>query len=871
MVVSRLDRVESRRASFCPQMLLGAPILGRVIRKVIFGAFWAFLLPLFAAHPLTAQSETREQPASRSAVEASPNPFLRSFSTSPVHWQLWGNASFDRSRRENKPILLLIGHHASPGFQTLQRKVLAQPEIARFLNDNFVNVLVDREERPDLALIYHAALDVYLRESGSTQHAGWPVVMFLTPEGKPLGGGSSYASLDQGDQPGFLTVLRRINASWREEREQLTRDSDLLTRALIASLQPPASETDLPDLDKSSAELETRVDQALFTNYDQEYGGFFPRKDSGPKLAGSTRLLTSLLLSASAETPVDPRVLKTLDALCDGGLLDHLGGGFFTHSRDREWRIPHFEKRLVDNALLAETFSQAFRLTQNPRYRRAAEESVSFILSRLALSEGGFAVSLGNETPSGDATYYLWTREEIQETLPPEEFAVIRRYYALNDSPHLDRYYVLCQAQPLDTIADDLGLSLEQAELRLKQGQTRLLDVRQRRTLPSLDKKVLLAPNGIAIRSLVRSGMLLNRPEYLREAEKTALFLLTNLRDDGGRLQHVWMSGAPHGHAFLEDYASLIQGLLALYQATEDDKWLNASIRLQHDQAVYFRDDAAPGYFQTPRDHEDLLVRFKPWREEALPSGNSIAFQNQINLSLLAADSAINDQVDRSWQFLAPAWAQEPQALPSLLISLNNDRTGRNSDSVVRVTQGGGSRRMVTLAAAQKQPLEQDPPSKNPRKKDLKVDATVFLSVDRLPPGEKVPFIIRLQIEKNWHINANQPGNEFAVPTELEFESAHDTALFKTLFPKGQKVKEPELEGFTNQYSGQVDIKGLIEVPTAAAGQKEKLTWTISFQACNAKTCLKPEKLTVTIPIQVAAENENVNQIHQDLFKLPQK
>lgn len=811
-------------------------------------------------------------PETSSGLANSPNLFLRKYSQSPVRWQEWGGASFDRSRTENKPIFLVIGHLSSPGFRTLQRKVLADEQVARFLNENFINILVDREIRPDLALLYHTALEVYFKETQPQRKAGWPVVMFLTPEGKPFGGGTNYKLEDQGETPGLLTVLTRINTAWREEREQLTRESDELTRLLQAALVPPGSESPSGDLITAADDVGKVAATSLFAQFDQDFSGFSPRGVNGLKSPGTDRLLSSLQLSDADESAPDFKVIKTLDAILDGSLLDHLGGGFFTHCRDREWRIPHFEKRLVDNLLLAEVFAVAFRQTNQSRYKQASEETLSFVLSNLSIAEGGFCISLSDETSRGDGSYYLWTRDEIQEALPPDEFAVVRRFYALNDSPHLDRYYVLRQSQPIDAIAEDLGLTVEQVGLRLKQGQNRLLDIRQRRAAPERDEKILLASNGIAIRVFVNAGMLLNRPEYLREAEKCAMFLLKNFRDEGGRLNHAWMSNGVHGRAFLEDYAGVAQGLLALYNVNNDEKWLNAAVRLHRDQMAYFRDDAAPGYFHTARDGEDLLIRYKPWRDSALPSGNVLTLQNQIAIARLTADTSVAEEINSEWSFFAPIWNREPESVPSLVQALEAYQRANNSDSVVRLTQGGGSRRFVTLAA-QKQKSEEPergtPAKKN--KKDTPVSATVYLSVDRLPVGEKIPFIVRITPDEGWHVNAKEPGNEFAVATELELESKNKTKIYKILYPKGEKVQEVELEGFTYQYLGETDIKGLLEVPAASAGKTEELTFTVNFQACNKNKCLSPDKLTATIKIEIAAEGEAVNRINEKLFEIRKK
>ncbi|MCA9092304.1 MAG: DUF255 domain-containing protein [Planctomycetaceae bacterium] len=840
-------------------------------RSITFLAVWFLILTglMFVPREMTAQG-LRQKTSTRVADSA--NPFLRKYASAPVQWHEWGAASFDRSRMENKPIFLVIGHQSSPGFRSLQRKVLSNDEIARLLNENFVNLLVDHEMRPDLALLYQTALEVYLGETQPERKVSGPIVMFLTPEGKPFGGGSGYRVEDRDQQAGLMTVLKRINSSWREEREELTRDSDELTRLLQDAMLPPVSDRPALTLASASESLPEVAADSLYRNFDADYGGYLLRGPTGAKSPGTDRLLSALQLNDATKKAPDARILKTLDAMLDGSLLDHLGGGFFTHCRDREWRIPHFEKRLVDNLLLAEAFASAYSQTDQSRYRRASEETLSFVLSQLSNPEGGFYIALSDETAQGDGTYYLWAREEIQEALPPDEFAVVRRYYALNDSPHLDRYYVLRQAQTPDVIADDLGLTVEQVGLRLKQGQTRLLDVRQRRRSPERDEKILLASNGIAIRSLVRCGMLLNRPEYLREAEKCALFLLTNLRDDGGRLHHAWMSGEAHGRAFLEDYAALVQGLLALYAAGNDEKWLNAAIRLHRDELAYFGDDTAPGYFHTPRDGEDLLIRYKPWRDSALPSGNSLTLQNQVTIARLTSDSAGMEALEESWRFFAPIWNREPEAVPGLVQALDDFIRGNESDSVIRLTQGGGSRRVVTLAAQKKNADESAKgTSAKKTKKDSPVEATVYLSVDRLPVGEKIPFIIRMKMEEGWHVNANKPGNEFAVATELELKSTSKTKISRILFPKGDKVQEEGLEGFTYQYAEQADIKGLLEVPAGSAGKPEELTFTITFQACNKERCLKPDELTATVNIEIASEGEAVNRINQKLFEIPRR
>ncbi|MFO1019601.1 MAG: DUF255 domain-containing protein [Planctomycetales bacterium] len=810
-----------------------------------------------------------QPPASNHLAKAA-NPWLRGQASSPVDWSIWSPEAFDRARRENKPVFVMIGYPACPGFRAMQRRILAAPQVAQFLNTRFVNILVDREERPELNDIYLVALETYFEATGSSQKGGWPISMFLTPEGKPLGGGT-YFSLDESpERAGIITVLKRISSGWEAHRDDMLRTAEELTRGTRKNLQltPPPSTEESPDW---TQDLVSSLLPDLWQDYDVESFGFGTAPGFSAKFPLPARLLAMQTLFAQSGQADDPRLLRTLDALLNGALCDQLGGGFHHHCHDAEWKLPAFEKTLTDNLQLAQAFTTAYRRTNLAKYRHAAEQAVAFVLQDLAAQDGGLYASLGDETPRGERNYYVWTREEIQETLTPEEFAICRRVYGINDSPNFGRYYTLRKVQPLSEIVAELNLTQEQGELRLEQARRKLLEARRQRTGPSRDEKILASANGLAVRCLTICGMGLNHPEYVRHAEKTALFLLTNLRDDRGRLRHALQNGELTSSSYLEDYAFTIDGLLTLYQATSQEKWLNAAQRLMEEQVGYFIDELHGGFFATSRDHEDLLLKYKPWQEGTLPSGNSVSLQNLIRLSALTSLPQWEQRAKATADALWPTVSKSPRLTANFLVAVRDLEEHLNSDHAYRLTKADGTRRIVTLAA-NKQPADGDvPPPRKVRPGPKHVAATVYFSTDRLPAGKQVPFVVRLKIKEPWHINANDPGNEFNVKTEVTLTSKSKTKLVKMSYPKGEKFQPEGINEPSLVYSGTVDFRGVLDVPAAAGGKPEELKLSVSFQCCNDRECLRPQTLELVQQVEVAPEGEPVKKINAPLFAPPAK
>lgn len=829
---------------------------------------WVFCLGAFAC--AQAADPAHPAPPNSGRLAKSSNPWLRDYASSPVDWSIWSSETFDRARRENKPIFVLIGYPSCPGFRLMQRRVLATPQVAQFLNANFVSVLVDRDERPDLNDIYLAALGTYFEATGSSQKGGWPVSMFLTPEAKPLGGGTYFALEDSAQRAGMMTVLKRIQNSWQSHRDEMLRTAEELTRGTRKSLQLLPRSAGEPSMDWTVDQV-TALLPELWQDYDLESAGFGSAGAEAPKFPLPARLLAMQRLFSPGDQKEDPRLMKTLDALLAGAICDQLGGGFHHHAHDGDWKVPAFEKTLTDNLQLAEAFTQAYRRTNLARYRHAAEQAVGFVLQELASPEGGFFSSLGDETSRGERNYYVWTREEIQETLTPEEFAVCRRLFGINDSPNYGRYYTLRRVQPLKEILTELNLTQEQGELRVEQARRKLLEVRQQRTAPARDEKILASANGLAIRSLTLCGMGLNHPEYVRQAEKCAMYLLTHLRDERGRLRHSFQGGELTSTSYLEDYAFTIDGLLALYQASSQEKWLNAAQHLMEEQVGYFVDEMQGGFYATSRDHEDLLLKYKPWQEGTLPSPNSVTLQNLVRLATWTSLPQWEQRAQSSADLFWPTVSKNPRLTTNFLAAVQELRTLQNSDHAVRLTKADGTRRIVTLAAEKQLAEGGGQPPKRARAAPKHVSATVYFSTDRLPAGQQVPFVIRLKIKEPWHINANNPGNEFNVKTEVTLASKQKTKLVKISYPKGEKFQPPGIDEASLVYSGTVDVRGMLDVPAAAGDKQEELKITVSFQACNDRECLRPQTLELEQPIDVAPQGEPVKKINAALFAPPAK
>lgn len=605
--------------------------------------------------------------ANRLARETSP--YLLLHAHNPVDWYPWGEEALARARTEGKLIFLSIGYSSCYWCHVMERESFMDEEVAAYLNKHFVCIKVDREERPDIDEIYMTALTLLGRRGG------WPLTMILTPDALPIYGGTYYPPRDkvvalpgqpeaQQKMPGLLTLLRVVRQAWEERPDELRKGADELAAAVRRSLTGPGGAMARPLPDHLARDLLGE----LLLRYDERYGGFGGAFDQ-PKFPEPSNLEFLLDLAEHDSNADARRMLQgTLEALAAGGIRDHLGGGFHRYSTERTWTVPHFEKMLYDNAQLASLFARAHALWGDREYRRVVVELVAFLLREMQSPQGGFYSAIDAETGAVEGAYYVWSAEELRGLLGPEEWAVFAPAYGLEGEPNFEGRYVLRRPRPgadARRAADaDEALSAQLEPLR-----QRLLAARGQRERPLVDIKVLCGWNGLAIRGLADAGRCLGEPRYLEAAARAADFVLSQMRSSEGRLRRVHAGGKAHGTAFLDDYALLVDGLLALHQATADGRWLAAASELQQQQLELFWDEAAGGFFYTPSDHEELFARSKDPVDSALPSGNAVSAANLAYLAGALNQPQLHERARQTVLAFAPLIERSPAAVPRLILA----------------------------------------------------------------------------------------------------------------------------------------------------------------------------------------------------------
>lgn len=806
------------------------------------------------------------------------SPYLLGHAHNPVDWYPWGPEALERARKENKLIFLSVGYSSCHWCHVMEKKVFSDPEIARYMNENFVNIKVDREERPDLDDIYMTALQQYYVAIGSPQSGGWPLSMFLTPDARPIGGGTYFPPEDENGRLGFPTLMKRVVESWRDKRQDMEKNAGILADA-VRALAKPRSRLEPAKLEHARI---APVLKSLADGYDAEYGGFgfSPNAPDRPKFPVPTRLA---LLQYEAKRHANELAAKmlyhTLDKMAAGGIYDHAGGGFHRYSTDRFWRVPHFEKMLYDNAQLADVYAEAYRHTNQRHYKEIAEETIEFVFRELRDPGGAFYSALDADSEGVEGKFYVWTDRELAKVLSAEELAVCNVVYGTGGEQNFELGHVLEMKQSIDTAAKKLKMPALQVERRATDIGKKLLAARQLRRRPLRDDKILTAWNGLMIRTLARAGVIFQKPEYVQAAEKAAEFILEEMRDKNGRLYHSYAAKQARFNAYLDDYAYMNEGLLALHLATNDEKWANAAQRLSDMQLAMFWDEEGHGCFFTSHEHEALLARTKNAYDSVLPSGNSVTARNLLRLASFSKQASYRTRARQTLELFVPLIDESPSSLTNMALALaeyldTDDPAAVGSRASPGTKLGIAPDAAIILAAGQDGdgPRPATQIADKSTGKTAVVTGQAFLSVDRLPAGKTCKVLVQLQIAEGWHIHANPSGDpEIDLPTELEVDSKLGIELTKIVYPAGKKVERGEDEKPQSLYMGKVNLIGQLDVPAKAAGRGDELIVTVAFQACNDAQCLPPKKLKLTIPFTVAKVDEPVKQINEAMFSPPKK
>jgi uncharacterized protein YyaL (SSP411 family) len=516
------------------------------------------------------------------------------------------------------------------------------------------------------------SLHVFHRLSGSNRGGGWPLSMFLLPDGRPFFGGTYFPARtgDRGQSVGFLAIITTLNDLLENSREQIEDDAAVITQVTQESL---AGREPIPGIDLQKSWISQTI-EGLQQSFDPAYGGFGFRASNPNMTKFPEPSNLFFLIEQTRQQPANllPKemFLATVERMSMGGIYDHLGGGFHRYSVDRFWRIPHYEKMLYDNGQLASVYAEAFELTAKPEYRSVVEGILDFVDRELTADSGGFYASLDAESEGEEGRFYVWELDEIKTTLSDDEFKLFSSVYGLNEPPNFEgKYYAPQLNQPLSDHANRLGITYDELESQLVPIRKKLFDVRSQRIRPLLDHKILTGWNGMMIRGYADAGRILKNDGYLATAKRAANFALENLRNEEGRLLRTVTDGTAKLNAYLIDYACLIDGLLALHRATGEQTWLEAADSLQKIQNELFWDEKNGGYFFTSKDHETLLARSKKPMDNAVPAGNSVAAGNLVYLAEKLNQNDYRSQARRAVISASAIIQQYPTATPRLMIT----------------------------------------------------------------------------------------------------------------------------------------------------------------------------------------------------------
>jgi len=652
--------------------------------------FWQFLF-FFTLLGVLAMTQSGNAD-NRLASEKSP--YLLQHADNPVNWYPWGKEAFDEARTQNKPIFLSIGYSTCHWCHVMEEESFTNPAIAAQLNDSFVSIKVDREERPDIDHVYMMAVQAM------TGQGGWPLTVFLTPDLKPFYGGTYFPPEDRWGRPGFSTVLKSIRGEWEANRQRIVTSSDQLAKALQTELGSRAQ--DVRPLDELT--LKTAYHQ-LGARFDSTHGGF----GSAPKFPQGHVL--SFLLRYWRRTGAEDAlgmVRITLDGMAKGGVYDHLGGGFHRYSTDEEWFVPHFEKMLYDQAILARAYLEAYQATGEERYARVAREIFEYILRDMTGPEGAFysaedADSLppdaAGETRKREGAFYLWYASELEHILGKETADVFNFHFGVRNEGNVANdpqgefggKNILFQAQTRDETAKHFGRNSGEIGRLLDQAKVELRELRAKRPRPHLDDKVLTDWNGLMISSLAFGSRVLDEPRYGEAAQRAADFILAKMKREDGRLMHRYRADrtVPSEQApdrrltkryrdqdvsipgFLEDYAFFANGLMDVYEATFDIRYLEEARFLLKEMHRLFWDDASGGFYLTGSDAESLILRAKDLQDGAIPSGNSVAALAMIRLGRLTLDRDLESWTASTLDAFSARIAEYPSAYAQMLNAID--------------------------------------------------------------------------------------------------------------------------------------------------------------------------------------------------------
>ncbi len=618
------------------------------------------------------------RPANRLIRETSP--YLLQHAQNPVDWYPWGPEALARARREDKPILISIGYSSCHWCHVMAHESFENARIAALMNELFVCIKVDREERPDLDHIYMSAVQML---SG---HGGWPLTMFLTPAGEPFFGGTYFPPVDRHGMPAFPRVLQGVAQAYRDKRDQVRESVEQLRTGLAHSEQPPAESALAPDLAVNAA-------QALARHYDGDHGGI----GGAPKFPNT--MAFSLFLRAWRATGDDRfrrMSVDTLHHMAAGGIYDQLGGGFHRYSVDARWLVPHFEKMLYDNALLVRLALEIHQATGgDAECRRIVEETLAYVTREMTHPEGAFYAAQDADSEGVEGKYFVWTRDEVMGALGSDAGEIVCRFYDVTDSGNFEGKNILHRTVDLPQLARLFGRSSEEVAAIVDDGRRPLLALRAQRVAPGRDDKILTSWNALMIGAFAEAAKVLDRDDYRIVAERALAFVWSRLRRDG-RLLRTFKDGEAKLDAYLDDYAFLLNAALDVYEASFDPAHVAHARELADALLARFEDRERGGFFFTSADHEELVHRPKPSFDGSIPSGNAAAAMGLLRLYHFVGDTRFLEAAERTLRCFSGAMQANPFGFAHMIAAA--DFYQRKPREIVVVARADDAQRRALLA-----------------------------------------------------------------------------------------------------------------------------------------------------------------------------
>jgi uncharacterized protein YyaL (SSP411 family) len=763
----------------------------------------------------------------RNALAEETSPYLLQHAHNPVNWYPWGDAAFALARDQNRPVFLSIGYSTCYWCHVMERESFENDSVAAVLNENFVAIKVDREERPEIDERYMLATQLL------TGRGGWPNSLWLMPDGRPWMAGTYYPP------DAFQALLRRLAEIWHDDPQLVERQAAQISEAMAQASTIGRGPADAA-LDRRLVE---RVLAELERTFDRTFGGFGGAPKFPPHAA--LRLLV-YELSRGRHGDALRMLVDTLDAMWRGGIHDHVGGGFHRYATDRRWLVPHFEKMLYDNAQLLRLYADAYGLTRKAEYRAAAAGVVDWLTREMTHRDGAFYSAIDAGQVGQEGVFYVWSYQEILDALGEEEGRLVASVYgALADgnwieeaSGHRPGTNILHLAESWEAIGQRVGMEPERLASRLAAARARLLAVRNQRPFPHVDDKILAGWNGLVIGALARAGAVFEEARYVTAAERAARFVMDHMTDDG-RVLRSWRSGRAQLAGYLDDYAYLGHGLVELHQATSDAAWLAAAERVAQQMLETFEDRESGGFFYTGPDHDRLIPRSKNLLGGGnIPSASAAATQLLLTLGALTGRLDYTEAPARALTSLAGLLAHAPLAGDDLILAAAQF-LDRSSDVVL-----AGS----SLASGQGATDQADV-----SRRAAPVSIRARVKPSRAAPGERLELAVHLDIDRGWHLyGPGAPSKGFGIPTSLTLADESRISVERTDLPAGNIRHDRALGRDVAYYEDQVWLRMTLRVRSDVPSGPAALRIVVAFQACDERACAVPQRVEIDVPFEIA-------------------